>query len=207
MSYLFRLDFNGYVELEDEMEIYDVLSKLFQYAKSSRLKIESVRFALENEEEEETEEEDEVEETDKEEIKEIKTTEKPEKGKCTMLTDKVGYRIDNGDLVLLYRHHTKMHPIYRADMQDIYSLYEELPEKSDKNTILDTAGRLGLKLSSGHVHYIMQFLAEYPVFSAELIREKNKSYLIKRDDGIREMKDKLAVERETIGTPWEVKEV
>ena len=219
MSYIFRLDFNGYVELDDELEIYDVLSKLFQYAKSSRLKIESVRFALENEEEEEMEEEDEVEEREEEkigveeEIKEITTMEKPEKEeeikaeKCTMLTEKVGYKIVNGDLVLKYDHPSfGMQTIYRADMQDIYAVYEELPEKSDKNTILQVMNRFGLKINPNYISHLMRFFAEYPVFSAELVKEKGRNYLIKKDAELKEMKDKLAVEREMIGTPWDVKE-
>ncbi len=207
MSYIFRLDFNGHVELDDEMEIYDVLSKLFQYAKSSRLKIESVRFALENEEE------DEIEETEEEEIKEITTMEKPEKEeevkaeKCTMLTEKVGYRIVNGDLVLKYDHPSfGMQTIYRADMQDIYAVYEELPEKSDKNIILQVMNRFGLKINPNYISHLMRFFAEYPVFSAELVKEKGRNYLIKKDAELKEMKDKLAVEREIIGTPWDVKE-
>ena len=53
MPYLFTIDFSGFVELADEMMIYDVLSKLFEYASSSGVKIENVRFELQREEDEE----------------------------------------------------------------------------------------------------------------------------------------------------------
>ncbi len=120
------------------------------------------------------------------------------------LTDKVMYRVENGELVFVYENNGERKNLFRVDMEDVYALYEELPEKADKSVILDTLDRLKVRVPATHIHYLMQFMASYPVFGCEVVREGNRKVLVKRDSRITEMSDKLAVEREVIGTPWEV---
>jgi len=120
------------------------------------------------------------------------------------LTDKVMYRVENGELIFVYDNYGTRQNLFRVDMQRIYDLYDELPEKADRKAVTDVLERLKVKVPASHVNYLMQFLASYPVFSAELVKEKGRNYLMKRDGDYSEMRDKLAVEREVIGTPWEV---
>lgn len=144
-----------------------------------------------------------VEKDGKEEVEETGGTEGEQH--FVKLTDKVGYRVESGELVLVYENNGSRQNLFRVDMQKVYDLYDELPEKVDKGAILDALDRLKIRVPAIHVHYLMQFLASYPVFSAEIVREGNRKYLVKRDGRVMEMRDKLAVEREVIGAPWEAR--
>ncbi len=151
--------------------------------------------------------EKEVMEEEKEEVvdSDVEAEESPkQKEDYVRLTDKVMYRVENGELIFVYDGNGTRHNLFRVDMQRIYDLYDELPEKADRKAVTDVLERLKVRVPASHVNYLMQFLASYPVFSAELVKEKGRNYLIKKDSRVTEMRDKLSVEREVIGTPWEV---
>jgi len=151
--------------------------------------------------------EKEVMEEEKEEVvdSDVEVEEGPQqKEDYVRLTDRVMYKVENGELIFVYENNGTRHNLFRVDMQKIYDLYDELPEKADRRTVAEVLERLKVKVPASYVNYLMQFLASYPVFSAELVKEKGRNYLLKRDGRVTEMRDKLAVEREVIGTPWEV---
>lgn len=121
------------------------------------------------------------------------------------LTDKVSYTIDNGDVVLKYEHNGKVQNMMRLDMEKIYALYEELPEKACKDEVYEVAKKLNIKIARSNVVYLMHFIRAYPVFSADMVMEGGKWYLVKKDVEYSEMKSKLEIEREVIGNPWEAR--
>lgn len=151
--------------------------------------------------------EKEVMEEEKEEVvdSDVEVEEGPQrKEDYVRLTDRVMYRVENGELVFVYENNGDRKTLFKVDMQKIYDLYEELPEKADRRAVSEVLERLKVKVPASHVNYLMQFLASYPVFSCEVAREGNRKVLVKRDSSYSEIKSKLAVEREVIGTPWEV---
>ena len=122
------------------------------------------------------------------------------------LTDKVGYRLENGDLVLVYRGEKASYNLARVDMQKLYELYEELPERANKNDIVQVMKKLNIKFPATNVNYLMLFFSKYPLFDAELVKEGNTNYLVKRDGSVaEEVRKQMAIEKEVIGTPWEVR--
>jgi len=120
------------------------------------------------------------------------------------LSDKVSYKVENGELILKYRHKLGSQNLLRVNMEDIYTLYEELPDRADKDVIHSVAEKLGIKIPESVVGYVMRFFEKYPVFDAVIDEEGRKIYLVKRDGEYSEMKSKLQVEKDVIGTPWKV---
>lgn len=122
------------------------------------------------------------------------------------LTNSFAYTVKDGKFKLGKKTGNGYTTHYALDYELVKKVYDELPEKATSDEVLDTARKLGLKISQGYITYLMHFYARYVDFDAELKTEYSTSrprlVLVKSEDFSlsEENKRLLQQEMEVIGT-------
>ena len=123
------------------------------------------------------------------------------------LTDSVAYKVERGKLKLGHKTSNGYSTLYAFDYELVKAVYDELPERATSDVVLDTARKLGLKISQKFITYLMHFFSRYVDFDAELRTESDSErrrprlVLVKQDNySLREENIKLLQqEKEVIG--------
>jgi len=89
------------------------------------------------------------------------------------------------------------------EFEFLRDLYDELRDKSTTKDVVDAAKKLGLDISNIDARMIMYFFMDNINFDAELVKEGRSIVLVKQDIGSR-LKETMSIEKEVIGTPWQV---
>lgn len=124
------------------------------------------------------------------------------------ITDSVAYKVEKGKFKLGHKSQRGYSTLYALDYELVKAVYDELPARATSDIVLDTARKLGLKISPKFITYLMHFFSRYVDFDAELKTEsdsergRQRLVLVKQDDySLREMNMKLLQqEKEVIGT-------
>ncbi len=110
------------------------------------------------------------------------------------------YRIEDGVLML-----KKYNTWHKLDYEKVKELFEELPEKASPKDALEAADRIGLSLNYTTALMLFEFYDKNVNFDAVAVKDGRRRYLVKQTYSLREEnRKKLAVERDVIGTPYEV---
>ena len=119
------------------------------------------------------------------------------------LTDRVCYRVEDGEVVLGHLKGKKVVTMLKADVEELKKLYKALPEECDAAELRRHNQQMGMTNLYGRETYLLRLFANYVGFGGELLRVGRTLRLVKDSQYLREEnRRKLSQEMQVIGTSW-----